>query len=60
MKLLTKDLSLDDVEEILQKPYTSKDPLENLYTAWHRLPACELMAVICSAIQEIQYYRHGK
>jgi len=57
MKLLTKDLTLDDVHEILQKPFESKDVVNNLYEAWHRLPACELMAVVGSAIQELQYYR---
>ena len=56
-KLLVKDLTLDDANEILQKPFKSKDVLENLYEAWQRLPACELMAVIGSAIQELQYYK---
>jgi hypothetical protein len=45
------------IEKALYMRYEEADPLRNLYRAWERLPACELMAVIGTAIQEIQYYR---
>ena len=47
----------DKIEKALFDRYEDKDPLANLYTAFRRLPICELMAVIGNTIQELQYYR---
>lgn len=43
--------------ELLYRPFSSQDTLPMLYEAWHRLPTCELMAVIGAAIQDIQAMR---
>lgn len=45
------------IRNILFKPFVKTNTLDMLYEAWNRLPACELMAVISAAIQDIQYYR---
>lgn len=52
------DNKLDSFYKMLYMVFENKQPIDNLYEAWHRLPACELMAVIGSAIQEIQWYQH--
>lgn len=44
------------LEEILHKPYDSKDVVSKLYEVWYRLPACELLGVVGETIQELQYY----
>lgn len=41
------------LDNYLQNPCSS-DVLEGLYQAWHKLPPCNLMALIGNAIQEIQ------
>jgi hypothetical protein len=51
------DNKLDSFHKMLYMVFENKQPIDNLYEAWHRLPACELMAVIGSAIQEIQWYQ---
>lgn len=42
--------------EILHTPFKNRSVLGRLYEAWHRLPACPMLAVVGDAIQEIQAY----
>lgn len=55
---LSSDYSKDEFIWILEETFEHKDVLSQLYEAFHRLPPCELLAVIGGAIQEIQYYRN--
>lgn len=45
---------LETYHELLFKSFKNKETLPALYEAWYRLPACELMGVIGSAMQDIQ------
>lgn len=44
-------------EEMLYTNFRQTDTLDMLYTLWDRLPACNAMAVVGYAIQDLQYHQ---
>lgn len=45
------------LDHILDHPFPHNDVLAGLYQLWHKLPACNLLALIGNAIQELQAFR---